>query len=119
MPLRRGYQERYDNLPAHKKKCARAHKSTGGLCVCCLTRPSTQIHHTLYGCDRLGQTIFPVCAECHRQSHSAKNWIKHPSNPVWKNHNTPEWKRKLKRGFKIAVAVAKNLKINKSSKKPK
>ncbi|MBN3871655.1 MAG: hypothetical protein HWQ23_15640 [Nostoc sp. JL33] len=71
------WDARYGDIKKYKKQCAIAHKSVKGLCCVCLVRPSDELHHAKYGCDRIGLTVFPVCLTCHDQfCHSSKNWQK-------------------------------------------
>jgi hypothetical protein len=95
------WNERYGDPVEYKKLCAIAHKSTKGFCCCCLKKKSTEVHHTKYGSDKPGVTVFPLCKACHDRSHKSENWIKSKSNPVWKNHATKDWEERLKLGFKL------------------
>ncbi|MFN6475297.1 hypothetical protein [Nostoc sp. DedQUE07] len=96
------WNARYGNTKNYKKQCAIAHKSVRGLCCVCLTHPSQELHHAKYGCDRIGETVFPVCIDCHDNvCHSPKNWLKDKNNPVWKNKNTPEFTERLKLGYQL------------------
>jgi hypothetical protein len=96
------WNARYGDIKKYKKQCAIAHQSVKGLCCVCLTKPSEQLHHAKYGCDRIGLTVFPVCLECHDLvCHSSLNWQKDKSNPVWNNQNTPEFTERLKLGYRL------------------
>lgn len=111
------YQVRYgNNIKKHKKKCRNAHIRTHGICCDCLINKSEQVHHSSYrkSGDRYGINIFPVCKHCHTHScHSPKNWIIHPTEPQWKNHNTAEFTKRLQRNYKRLRA----LKVKQTSKK--
>ena len=97
------YKARYCNLKKHKKKCRKAHLRTHGLCTVCLINKSEQVHHSSYrkSGDRYGINIFATCKHCHFNiCHSPKNWIVHPTDPEWKNHNTPAFTKMLQRNYK-------------------
>jgi hypothetical protein len=97
---------RYGNIWEYKKKVAGAHKHHSevlGVCVVCMVRPCTTMHHTEYGVDEeLGYNWFPVCNNCHNgKCHHSKNWIKHPTNPRLLNHNTEEFVGKLRFNWRL------------------
>jgi hypothetical protein len=94
--------DRYGNLKQYRKRAARAHESVNGLCCCCLKRKSTVMHHSSYrkSGDRRGDNWFPICKTCHTKAHSPQNWVKDKQNPIWKNRNTREFSRQLKRGYR-------------------
>lgn len=98
------YEDRYGDDPKkYRKQCARVHQKTNGLCCVCMVRQSEQIHHSSYrkSGDRVGVNVFGVCISCHTHiCHHSKNWIIHPTDPVWKNHNTAEFTRLLQHNFK-------------------
>lgn len=97
------YRERYAEPEKHKKQCAKAHQKTNGTCCVCMARPSEEIHHSSYrkSGDRVGSNIFSVCISCHQQiCHHKKNWIIHPTDPVWKNRNTFEFTKMLQNNYK-------------------
>ncbi|MCG6138796.1 MAG: hypothetical protein MET45_30095 [Nostoc sp. LLA-1] len=96
------WDARYGNHDKYRKHCAIAHRKTLSTCVVCLKAKSEQIHHAMYGNDRIGVTTFPVCSHCHEQiCHSKENWIKSRSDPVWGNRNTPGFVKRLKLGFEL------------------
>ena len=108
------YSVRYSTKKKHKKKCRRAHTRTHGVCVVCLSKPSHQVHHSSYrkSGDRYGINIFPVCLYCHRfLCHSPKNWVIHPTDPVWKNRNTPEFTKLLQINYQKAKAWGSRLTV--------
>ena len=111
------YQVRYgSNIKKHKRKCRSAHIRTHGICCVCMINKSEQVHHSSYrkSGDRYGINIFPVCKHCHTHScHSPKNWIIHPTEPEWKNHNTAEFTKRLQRNYKRLKA----LEVKQTSKK--
>ena len=97
------YNCRYSNPVKHRRQCAKAHQKTNGTCVVCMARPSEQIHHSSYrkSGDRIGVNCFPVDIYCHTHiCHSNKNWIIHPTDPVWKNHNTFSFTKILQNNYK-------------------
>lgn len=97
------FSSRYADPTKHRKQCAKAHQKTNGVCVVCMSRPSEQIHHSSYrkSGDRVGVNIFSVCRYCHTHlCHSNKNWVIHPIDPVWKNHNTPTFTKMLQANYK-------------------
>lgn len=114
------YNARYKGNPKGKRyrtMCAIAHRSSKQLCCCCLVRPSNILHHSQYGKDAIGVTVFPVCGGrydddgnllsgsspgCHElKCHAPSNWITYKRSPLWKNHNTPEFERKLRLGYQL------------------
>lgn len=97
------FSARYAEPKKHKRQCAKAHQKTNGICCVCMVRPSEQIHHSSYrrSGDRAGINVFPVDRYCHANiCHHNKNWIIHPIDPVWKNHNTREFTRMLQNNYK-------------------
>ena len=97
------YDDRYGNIPSYRKHCAKVHQGTGGICCVCMARQSQEVHHTSYrkSVNRRGINEFPVCISCHRHiCHHPKNWIIHPVDPIWKNHNTAEFTRMLQQNYK-------------------
>ena len=98
---------RYGDIEKYRKLCARVHKSTGGVCCCCLKRRSQEVHHTQYGRDRIGKTVFPLCKRCHDQkAHSEENWCKDKRDPVWGNKNTQEFSERLRLGYRLLLVNA-------------
>lgn len=103
--LRNVFDVRYAYL-GYSAKVREAHQATGNMCCCCLERESSEVHHTDYQgeLDQKGVNQYPVCSgrddTCHEKlCHSFTNWIKDRENPVWGNHNTEEWKNKLRSGY--------------------
>lgn len=97
------FSSRYSEPAKHRKQCAKAHQKTNGICVVCMARPSEQIHHSSYrkSGDRVGVNIFSTCKHCHVNiCHHSKNWIIHPINPVWKNHNTASFTKMLQSNYR-------------------
>lgn len=98
-----GFQERYGDIKKYKKTCAKAHQATQGTCTVCMSRPSEQLHHSSYrkSGDRIGINCFPVCTICHTHiCHHSKNWIIHPEDRKWKNHNTAAFTKMLQQNYK-------------------
>jgi hypothetical protein len=97
------YSDRYGDPVRYRKQCARAHQKTNGLCCVCMARQSDQLHHSSYrkSGDRIGSNCFPVCLSCHQHiCHHPKNWVIHPTDPIWKNHNTAQFTRMLQNNYK-------------------
>lgn len=101
------WNARYKGNPngkPYRKLCAIAHTSSHQLCCVCLTRKSQEIHHSRYKKrgDKPGDNVFPVCKACHIPvCHSPTNWVTHKSQPLWKNHNTPAFERRLRLGYAL------------------
>lgn len=96
------YKQRYGNIADYKKIVHQAHLRTGNICCCCCVNKSVEIHHAAYrrSGDRFGDNIFPVCKTCHEYiCHSSTNWVVSKDNPVWKNHNTQDFRSKLKKNY--------------------
>lgn len=115
---RLNWDARYKGNPKgkrYKKMCAIAHGAAHQLCCCCLIRPSNVIHHSRYGKDEIGLTVFPVCggryddqgnlkpgekAGCHELlCHHPNNWVTYKNSPLWKNHNTLKFEKRLRLGY--------------------
>lgn len=97
------FSSRYAEPTKHKKQCAKAHQKTNGICCVCMARPSEEIHHSSYrrSGDRVGVNIFSVCRYCHQHiCHHNNNWIVHPVDPVWKNHNTASFTKMLQANYR-------------------
>ncbi len=97
------YDDRYGNISSYKKHCAKVHKGTGSICCVCMIRTSEQVHHTSYrkSGNRRGSNEFPVCLYCHRNiCHHPQNWVIHPTDPIWKNHNIPAFTKMLQINYK-------------------
>jgi hypothetical protein len=78
-----------DKKSTYYQRCKIAHKSSGQRCTIC-TGKSTEVHHSSYGNDIVGKSIFPVCSSCHMNiCHAPNNWIK--SNNKMKSKNTNEF----------------------------
>ncbi|MEW6496888.1 MAG: hypothetical protein AB1589_30860 [Cyanobacteriota bacterium] len=93
------WKSRYGKGYSHT--CRKAHKLSKQRCCVCLSRPSQEIHHAIYGQgDVPGVHVFPVCRSCHtKECHSSKNWMKDKTDPVRNNRNTEEFIQKLRFGF--------------------
>lgn len=114
------WNARYKGNPKgkpYRKMCAIAHQKSHSLCCCCLTRRSTVIHHSRYGKDQIGVTVFPVCGGryddqgnllkgcrkgCHENiCHAPQNWVQYRNAPLWRNHNTPQFEKQLQVGYAL------------------
>lgn len=101
------FNARYKGDPSgkpYRKLCAIAHDGAHQLCCCCLVRPSQEIHHSRYRKrgDKAGDNVFPVCKACHIPvCHSSKNWVTYRDAPLWKNHNTPSFEKRLRLGYAL------------------
>lgn len=97
--------------PNWNQTCAKAHQSVNGTCCLCRQKPSEEVHHVRYstpglfrkrpitGRERIGVDIFPVDKECHKRLHQNDAWIEDRRDPLWGNHQAPEWERKLRGGY--------------------
>ncbi|WP_414755555.1 hypothetical protein [Anabaena sp. CCY 9910] len=95
---------RYGSPTKYKNLCKTAHEKTYNLCCCCVKRKSVHIHHAYYGNDVIGESIFPVCMDCHYFAcHHKDNWIRSLENPIWENRNTEEFTECLRLGYKALV----------------
>lgn len=95
---------RYGDLKEYKKHVAIAHRKTHSKCVVCMKRKSQEVHHAFYRKegDIVGFNTFPCCIKCHNDvCHTKENWIKCRNNPVWGNHNTVEFTKRLRLGYKL------------------
>jgi hypothetical protein len=98
---------RYGNLDDYRVLCARTHAATYGKCCVCLTAKSDVVHHSRYlgDEDKPGLNVFACCSRCHRKRcHSKSNWVWDNKNPVWGNHNTAGFEKRLQTGYKILSA---------------
>lgn len=78
----------------YKTRCKKAHESTKQRCSICYGK-STHCHHTSYGDDVIGSTLFPVCEHCHEKiCHHPDNW-KPSKNPMM-SRNTKDFTEWLK-----------------------
>lgn len=117
---RMNWNARYKGNPngkPYRKLCAIAHRGSHQLCCLCLRRPSNVIHHSQYGKDKVGKTVFPVCGGrydkegnllpgeqigCHElECHHPNNWVTYKNAPLWKNHNIPAFERRLRLGYAL------------------
>lgn len=97
------WADRYD-YDAYRQNCAIAHSQTKSRCVVCLSRRSEIIHHTRYlgEGDRPGVNLFPTCQRCHKHiCHSAHNWVFDFKDPLWGNHNTISFERRLQVSYQL------------------
>ncbi len=104
---------RYGNLDDYRRLCARTHSATHGRCCVCLTEKSDVIHHSRYlgAHDEPGKNVFGTCHRCHRKRcHSKANWIWDDKDPVWGNHNTVGFEKRLQGGFKM-LSAGRSLRI--------
>lgn len=95
---------RYGDLEQYRILCARTHAATHGRCCVCLKAQSEVIHHSRYlgKDDTPGKNIFPCCVPCHRKRcHSKSNWIWDKNDPVWGNHNSVGFEKRLQTSFKL------------------
>lgn len=100
------WDARYGDKREYSKKVAIAHKfhqQVGGVCVVCIARKATTLHHCFYGVDEeLGNNYFPCCDFCHSEvCHHPKNWIKDKFNPCLLNRNTDEFVEKLRFNWRL------------------
>lgn len=98
------YTERYKCHENYKLLCARTHAGSYGKCCVCLTSKGVEIHHSRYlGVkDTIGKNIFSTCVRCHNiYCHNSTNWFKSKTDPLWGNHNTIEFEKRLQNGYKI------------------
>ena len=95
---------RYGNLDSYRVLCARTHAATFGRCCVCLKAKSEVIHHSRYLGDRdtPGINLFGTCSRCHKSKcHSSVNWIYDNKDPVWGNHNTIGFEKRLQASYKL------------------
>ena len=92
----------------YKERCRKAHESTGQRCVIC-SKKSEEIHHSSYGNDVIGKTIFAVCRHCHETiAHDPKNW--RPNKDPMKSRNTQEFSEWLRVKYLYVCRVHNPLK---------
>ena len=107
-----------DNNGTYYDRCREAHRATGQRCTICLGK-SQEVHHTAYGEDVIGFTIFPVCKACHSICHTVGNWIE--DTDKMKSHNTDKFTDYLRMRF-LFVGIVHNPahgQLNYKSKKHK
>lgn len=93
-----------ENGGTYYTRCKKAHKATGQRCVICLEK-STNIHHSRYGNDVIGVSIFPVCSICHTKvCHDLANWIEHKTDKM-KSKNTEQFEEYLKMRYLFLQTV--------------
>lgn len=98
------WSQRYGNIEAYKTLCARTHAATYGKCCVCLKAKSEVIHHSRYlgAKDKPGVNIFPTCSRCHNYiCHAIGNWVTTRIDPLWNNHNTVGFEKRLQASYKI------------------
>lgn len=98
------WAKRYGDLDAYKLLCARTHAATNGICCVCMKAPSVVIHHSRYLGDRdtPGINLFAACVYCHKYvCHNRHNWVKSNRDPLWGNHNTPGFEKRLQVSYKL------------------
>jgi hypothetical protein len=97
------WASRYD-YPTYRKVCAIAHSQCKSRCVVCWHRRSVVVHHSRYlkEKDTPGVNVFPVCVRCHKPiCHSIHNWIENQHDPLWGNHNTASFERRLQVSYQL------------------
>lgn len=98
------WKQRYGNMDVYKILCARTHAATNGVCCVCMKAASEVIHHTRYlgPQDSPGSNVFAVCVCCHKHyCHNRHNWIKSKTDPLWGNHNTVGFEKRLQASYKL------------------
>lgn len=104
------WSPRYGDLTEHKILCARTHAATGGICCVCMKAKSQEIHHTRYLGDKdtPGKNLFPTCVRCHdKVCHHPSLWVE-TSNPLWGNHNTTGFEKRLQVSYKLLNQQLRN-----------
>lgn len=92
------------NTGSYYTRCKKAHRATGQRCVICLNK-STNIHHSRYGNDVIGVSIFPVCDVCHTKvCHNLKNWIIDKKDKM-KSRNTDDFEAYLRMRYLFLETV--------------
>lgn len=81
----KNYEARY--YGKYKERCLKTHQLCGQRCVIC-SQKSEEIHHSEYGNDIPGKTIFALCKSCH------ENKAHHPDN--WRSNKNPMLSRNTK-----------------------
>lgn len=98
------YTERYKCHENYKLLCARTHAGSYGKCCLCLVSKGVEIHHSRYlGIkDTVGVNIFSTCLRCHTvYCHNSTNWVRSKTDPLWGNHNTDAFEKRLQKGYSI------------------
>lgn len=103
--LNTNWDDRYDkrSQELHQKNWSdiswEVRRTTDNKCVLC-DRTSTCTHHTCYfGPYRAGVDLFGLCDTCHTQAHLARNWWRYRYQGVWRNKNTPQFYKRLRKGW--------------------
>lgn len=98
-------QKRYytDKNGTYYDRCRVAHELTSQRCVICFGK-SKHIHHSSYGKDIHGYSIFPVCEKCHYGvCHASNNWIEKTDR--MKSENTSEFREYLRMQYLLVKIV--------------